>query len=694
MVRLTRLSACFWAAALALPLIAGVATSQEVVRNDTVPAVPIAPVIVTVLRTPFALTAAPYSVAVNGETQIQRGKPGLGLDEALRGIPGVQVDNRHNYSLGERISIRGFGARAQFGVRGIKVLVDGIPATLPDGQTSLTHIDMKTLGRAEVIRGPASSLYGNTAGGVIQFETREPPLAPLGQEVEIVTGGAGLLRLASSTGGRSGPASYMLNLGRLDYGGYRDFATAKNNYLNGRLGFGNERSTLRFNFTGATSDAQNPGSLNADLLAADRSQALPVNRTAQAGKTTDEGQVGLVGTHRLGAGELEVAAHGSSRHVVNPIVPAIINLRRKGGGARAVFRGNTLSGLAELQLSGGVEVDRQVDDRANYRNERGSRGALTLEQLEHVDNVGAFAQVAATPTARVNVLGGLRYDLVRFQVQDRFITATNPDDSGERSMDAVSPSIGISFLGSDAATFYGNVATSFQTPTTTELANRPGGAGGFNPELEPQTALAFEAGLKGRLAATAAYQFAAYRTGIENALIPFEVPNVAGRQFFRNAGSAVHQGVEAGVTVVPVQGLTTQLAYTYTDAHFTDYTVRGLSFEGKQIPGIAPHRVDLIAGYTTPAGFFVEGETRWVTRMAVNDQNTAYSPGYSTTDLRAGLENTRFGRFGLAPFVGVTNIFDREYNTSVTINAAFDRFFEPGPGRTFYVGARAGVASR
>jgi iron complex outermembrane recepter protein len=185
-----------------------------------------------------------------------------------------------------------------------------------------------------------------------------------------------------------------------------------------------------------------------------------------------------------------------------------------------------------------------------------------------------------------------------------------------------------------------------------------------------------------------------YRAEIENALIPFEVPNAAGRQFFRNAGTARHDGVEAGLTLAPLQGVRTQLAYTYTDARFTDYVVRGTRFDGNRIPGVAPHRVDLIAGYTAPRGWFTEVEHRRVSRMAVNDANTAYSPAYGLTDLRAGLDRVRVRGLELSPFVGVSNVLDTEYNTSVVINATANRFFEPGPGRALYLGLRAGVGMR
>ena len=656
---------------------------------DTTAPVLLPGVTVTVLRAPVELIRAPYAITINGQQEIQRARPGLGLDEALRGVPGVQVDNRYNYALGERISIRGFGARAQFGVRGIRVLVDGVPATFPDGQTALSHVDLGFLRRAEVVRGPASAMYGANAGGVIQLETEAPPAHPLAGELGVTAGADGLLKLSTTTGGRSDRVHYLLNLSRLEYGGYRDFSDAENFQLNGRVGYLDANDDVRLVASAARYDARNPGSLSAELLQADRSQAFANNKRQGTGEEGRHGQLGLSWRRTTGSGEWEVAGYGISREVDNPIPNTIVDLDRGAGGVRALFRSAPLPALAGIRWSAGVDADLQSDARKNFRNMQGERGAVTLDQEERVRNLGAFAQLVGSPSDRLTLLGALRYDGYRYSADDDLVSATNPDDSGTRVMDALSPSVGATFSLAEWANLYGNVATSFETPTTTELANRPDGAGGLNPELQPQTAISYELGLKGQLGARAAYELAAYHSDVENELIAFEVAQAPGRQFFRNAGSATHRGVESSLTLSPLRRALVRATYTYTDARFEEYVAAGQDRGGNQIPGIAPHRADLLLSYGMGSGLFAALETRRSSRIMVNDANTASSPAHTVTDLRAGLERVRVGPLELDPFAGLTNVFDVEYNTSVVINAFGSRFFEPGPGRSFYVGSAA-----
>lgn len=675
------------ALALGWSVAAAAQTPVERVLSDSLEVVPIAPVTVTVLRTPFQMSEVPYAVSVNTEREIQQGKPGLSVEEALRIIPGVQVENRFNYALGERVTIRGFGARAQFGVRGIRVLVDGIPATLPDGQSSMTHVDVKSLGKVEVVRGPAASLYGNTAGGVIQMEMEAPPPFPISQEFGVIGGSDGLLRLQSSTGGRSGALGYQLNLTRLTSDGYREHSRAENLYLNGRAGFDGERDRVRFVFSAGDSDALNPGSLSAQLQEEDRHQAFANNVRMRTGKTVREGMMGASWTREMEAGGFDLSSYLSTRDVSNPIPSDIIDLDRTGGGVRALLRSAPL-GPFGMRVALGAEGDRQRDMRREFQNEAGERGVLRLDQLEHVHNLGFFGQLSAHPLPRLTLLGGLRYDWFHFEADDRFITDTNPDDSGSRTLDALSPSFGATFAISDDLHLYGNIGTTFETPTTVELGNRPEGAGGINPDLEPQQTTSYEVGTRAQIGQRAALQLAIYRADVRNSLIPFELPETAGRTYFRNAGSATHQGVEFGATLVPLDGVSLQAAYTYTDARFDDYTVKGASFAGNEVPGVAPHRIEGVLSYSPrPGGWYAAVEGRHVSELAVDDANNSFSPAYTITEVRGGLGAVQLGTLALDPFLGISNLFDVDYNAAVTVNAFGQRYFESGPGRSFYAGA-------
>jgi len=659
----------------------------QVAPADTAAPIAIDTLMVTILRTPLELRKVPHAVTTI-DLGTRAAAPGLALDEALRAVPGVQIDNRYNHALGERIAIRGFGARPQFGVRGVKVVVDGIPATMPDGQTTLNHVDVRTLGRVEVVRSGASSLYGNAAGGVIQLETRTPPAGPVRQELEVLGGDHGLLRLNSRTGGRSGRASYQLTLGRLAYDGHRDHNAAENLYAGGAFGLETGKGDLRVVFHAVDYDAENPGALSEALLRADRTQAFANNVRQRTGEEGRHAQLGARWRQPLGNGELEVSAYALTRRIDNPIPPQIIDLERRAGGVRAVYRGTAGLGGRELLWTLGAEADLQSDDRRNFVNEAGERGALSLDQDERVSGVGAFLQLSAPLGDRVALLGGIRYDRFGFRATDHFI-ADGADDSGDRAMDALSPSLGVALNLADAFGLYASVGTAFQTPTTTELANRPDGSGGFNPELEPQRATTLEAGARGRLGSVAAYQLAFYRAAVENELIGFEVPAMPGRTFFRNAGSAIHRGIEAEASVTPVAGLLLRAAYAYTDARFDEYRVDDDVFDDNRIPGVAPHRFEATLSFR-PGRWILDLSTRYLAGLPVDDANTAESPAYAVTDIRAGLARLRVGGIDVAPFVGVDNVFDREYNASVVVNAFGGRYFEPGPGRSLFAGATIG----
>jgi iron complex outermembrane receptor protein len=672
----------------ALSLLAVPAMAQ---RTDTARVFPIDTLQVRVLRTPLPPLRAPYAVSVAGNEATRRAAPGLALDEALAGVPGLQVDNRFNYALGERISVRGFGARAQFGVRGVRVLVDGLPATMPDGQTTLNHVDVGSVARAEVVRGPASALYGNASGGVIRLSTFAPPPVPIAAEYRATGGADGLLRMQGSAGGMADPLSYRASVTRLEYDGFREHQSAANTLGGATLGWRRGRDDVRLSFTAVHYDAENPGGLTRALLDEDRTQAAPPNLADDTGEEGRQGQLGVTWERAAGPGALEVSAHVLARSLDNPIPRRLIELDRRAGGARAALSG-ALGGEA-LRWAVGAEAEMQRDDRRNFDLQQGARGALVLDQLERVLATSGFAE-ATLALGRVDVLGALRYDRFRFEADDRLVTAENPDDSGSRTMDAWSPTLGVSVEAARGLSLYANLATAFETPTTTELANRPTGVGGFNPELEPQRTTSYEAGAKARLG-PAWLELAAYRARVRDALIPFEVEGSPGRQFFRNAGRATHRGVEAAARAEPVRDVTVRLAYTYTDARFDRYFVDDTTnLEGNRVPGIAPHRWDAALSWAAERGPFAGVELRRLSAVSVADTDAGGefdSPAYTLVDLRAGWSALRLGRLRATPHLEVANLFDETYNSSVVINAFGRRYYEPGPGRSVYVGVDVGV---
>lgn len=643
---------------------------------DTLP-----PVTVTVLRTPVDVPRAPFAVTAVGRHQATAARPGFALDEVLGGVAGVQVDDRLNFALGERISIRGIGAQSQFGVRGIRVIVDGIPATLPDGQTQLNNVDLSSLGGAEVIRGPASALYGNASGGVVTLRTAPAPAAPFAPVGEALYGSDGLLHLQAGAGGTHGRASYVVSADRLDYRGYRQFDRARNAHLNAVGTYAFDRGSVRLVLNGVQYDAQNPGSLSDSLIAVDRRQAFAGNVRQQTGERGKQLQVGASSALAFGPGELRLSAYTLRRGLTNPIPPRIIALERAVGGGRVAYAVQGGGPRRSVVAIAGAEAAVQRDDRRNWVNGGGARGALTLDQRERVTSASPFVQITGR-AGPVTVLGGVRYDAFRFAAADHRVTPTDPNDSGVRRMSAVSPSVGASIELVPALRLYGNLATGFQTPTTTELANRPSGAGGFNPLLQPERIHSREIGVKGATPRVR-YDLGVYDTRVDGELIPFQVASMPGRDYYRNAGTARHRGVDGELEIVAAPGVALRASYSVVDARYLTYTVGSASYAGRRVPGVAPRIATLGVDWRPRLlrGGFVAAEERIDAATPVNDANTAWSPGYVVTNLRGALPVG-----GVSVIGGVGNLLGATYNTSVVINAVGGRYYEPGAGRTGYVG--------
>lgn len=654
--------------------------------SDTLPAVT-----VTVTRTPFDVNTAPLDIVSVGARDAAVARPGFSVDEALGQVSGIQVDNRLNFAVGERISVRGIGARSQFGTRGVRVLVDGIPATLADGQSALNNIDMGSLGLAEAIRGPASALYGNASAGVISFRTLPPPPVAFAPNATLMTGSDGLSRLQLGFGGMKGSGTYVVNADRLDYDGYRDYSKARNAHVNSVATWDWSRVSLKLVANAVQYNAENPGSLSDSLIGVDRRQAYFNNFAQRTGERGRQNQLGLSARAALGDGELRLSVYGLTRSVNNPIPTSIIGIHRRAGGVRAAYAITAGGAHNNVTTMVGAESDLQRDDRRNWANLRGDPGALTLDQRERVTSASPFVQVSAT-AGRLTFLGGARYDQYRFSAADHLITSTNPDDSGVRKMYSANPTIGLSYAVLPALSLYANVATGFQTPTTTELANRPNGAGGFNPTLQPERTHSHEAGAKGRAGAFE-YNLAAYDMRIDDELIPFEVASAPGRRFYRNAGTARHRGIDADATAELAPDVRVQGSYSFTDARYVTYSVASgattTSYATNRVPGVAPNLASLALQIGDPALRFVSVEERYRSDIPVNDANSAQAPASLVTNVRATV-----GVAGVSLFGGVDNVFGYVYDTSVSINAFGGRDFDPAAGRTFYAGINLSTIRR
>ena len=678
--------------------VAGLPMSAQVAPpRDSVPVV-LPPLIVTVRRADEALERIPAAVTVLDSADLARGRAGLGPDEMLGGVPGLYVANRYNYSLDQRISLRGFGGRANFGVRGIKVLLDGIPQTLPDGQTQLSNVDWGTLRRVEVLRGPAGAFYGNGSGGVIALETARAGAAPLAGSARFEAGSFGLARWLGRASGRAGPLAATLTAGGFSSGGFRQHSEARAVQLAARGEYTVTSRTL-VSLQASHADApraDNPGALTQAELDARHDSAAPNNILRNAGKDVTQSQLALAVHHAAARGELSAAVFGVTRRLDNPLATGtFIGIRRRSGGLRVGGAYSLGAGPLAPRMTAGVELQRLRDDRTNRLADGGvPTDSVQLDQRELVTERGAFLQASWQPVPRWTVSAGVRRDGVTFDVSDRHL-GDGSDNSGRRTMSAWSGNAGVS-VALGAVTPYANVSTAFETPTTTELANAPSGGGGFNAELGPQRSVGYELGARGS-AGPVAWSAAGYIAVVTDAIVQFE--EIGGRAFFRNAGRLRQDGAEVAVSAVASSRLRLAAAYTWARHRFARYRIDPAAgadpFDGNVVPGVPGHHVRLSAMLEPFPRATLDVEHRIASSLYADDANTLEVPGWGpgVTSVRATW-SIETGSAVLMPFAGVQNLWGRRYVGSATVNGAFGRVFEPAPGRHAYAGAEIRLGPR
>jgi iron complex outermembrane receptor protein len=675
-----------------LPLVA-VATAAAQVPDS---AKQLPEIKVTVTRTPSTLSRLGAAVTVVDSAAIHRERLSTKLDEALAYVPGVVAEDRNNYSVDERISIRGFGSRSNFGLRGIKVLLDGVPQTLPDGQSALNNVNLSLVDRLEVLRGGASSLYGNASGGVLSLTTSPVPAAPwlLSGRAEGGTFGSSKEELV--TGARIGTLGGTLAASRFYTDGFRQQSATDERRLNAGVDWSATASTtLTLRFAAADDPrARNPGALTATEYAINSDSASAVNIRRGADKAVTQNQLAVGMRHDAGRLHVDATIFGLTRNLQNPLAtpppaPASASegtwnaIDRELGGVRA----SSTIDLDGPSVTAGVDVQSLRDNRTNRRSVAGViTDTLLLDQTERVSEKAAFTQLIVPVGGNVTLRAGARHDINDFSVADHFLG--DGDASAARTMAATSGNGGVAVRLGSRFTAWSDIATVFETPTTTELANRPDGSG-VNPDLNPQRSVTAEVGVRG-ITGRITIDAAVYHTTTHDAIVPFN--EVGGRTYYDNAGATRTQGAELGLRVQLRAGLALLATWTFTDAIFTDYKIVSPAstdtLDGHQLAGL-PRSVGRIGiRGAIGRGLTIDVDQGFSSSMYGDDDNKIAIDGWG-----AGVTGARLTWQGdvaglsWQPFVAAINLFDRRYVGSVTSNGAGGRVFEPAAGRTIYVGA-------
>lgn len=663
---------------LPFPVVAQLPTSTEPLT-----------ITITAGRLDNPLSETPAAASVLTDETLHGARQQLGLDEALAGVPGVFALNRYNLAQDLRLSIRGFGARANFGIRGVHILIDGIPATTPDGQSNIDDIDLDTLERMEIIRGPAGALYGPSAGGLLSLETKRATTTPY-IEGSIKSGAYGIRNDHLKGSNTHGNLAYTLNVSRLQIDGYRAQSAAASDLFNGRFDY-HFRNGGELTTTLAVLDAplaQDAGGLTAEQARTDPRQAAPLNLRFNTGEAVRQQRFGLRTRHPLVDGaELRLRGYFVQRDFNNRLPFNIIELDRRFGGVGVEYLRATqwFGSFGRLLL--GFDLDYQDDERRRRENLQGVAGNTTFNQRERVVNSGVFIAREQQLTQQLRLDIGLRYDRLRIEAGDRFLS--NGDDSGAVTFAHWSPSIALLVKSGTATRLYARIATGFETPTTTELA-RADGSGGFNNTLAPETSVNYELGARVTLAPNIQIEAALFQIDIDDQLVPFEIATSPGRFAFENAGRSRNRGLETALSLGKQRGWGVQLAYTYSDFRFIEFVDQNsLTLNDNYLPGVPTHLLNLALRYRHPSGIYAVWESRYTGRYYADNLNTVEISPSTHSGLRLSYQHT-VDNWQLNLSGGINNLFDESYYANVRLNAFAGRYFEPAPRRHGYLGLSVG----
>lgn len=681
--------------ALLLPLIAAAQTADEQTMVVTA-----APTTVSELDTPAAVSV------VNGD-EMRQAAPRVNLSESLGAVPGLQVQNRQNYAQDLQLSIRGFGSRSTYGVRGLRIYVDGIPATMPDGQGQTSNIDIGSVDTIEVLRGPFSALYGNSSGGVINV-TSQTGTQPPTVEASSYYGSFGTWHYgmkatgAVGDGSHAGDVDYTVSTNRFTTHGYRDHSGARKNLANARLGVRiNDVSKLTLLLNSVDIKANDAGGLTADEWR-DNPRQSPRGDQYNTRKNTRQTQAGLRYERQQSAqDDLSVMMYAGERETTQfqsiPRAPqlkpshagGVIDLTRhyQGIDTRLTHRGEL---LVPVTLTAGLDYENMSERRKGYENfvmvngapQYGEQGALRRNERNLMWNVDPYLQTQWQLTDKLSLDAGVRYSSVWFDSNDYYITPGNGDDSGDASYHKWLPAGSLKYALTDAWNVYLSAGRGFETPTINELSYRSDNQSGLNFGLKPSTNDTVEIGSKTRLG-NGLLTAALFQTNTDNEIVVNS--SSGGRTSYKNAGKTRRQGMELGLDQQFGESWRLKAAWTWLDATYRTNVCDDASCNGNRIPGIARNMGYASFGYQPEQGWYAGSDIRYMSDIMANDENTAKAPSWTVVGLTTGYKWS-YGRMDMDLFGRVDNLFDREYVGSVIVNESNGRYYEPAPGRNYGIG--------
>ena len=659
----------------------------------------------------------PAAVSVVSGDEMRQAAPRVNLSENLSSVPGLQIQNRQNYAQDLQLSIRGFGSRSTYGVRGLRIYVDGIPATMPDGQAQTSNIDIGSIDHVEVLRGPFSALYGNSSGGVVNVTTQagqQPPTL----EASSWYGSYGSWRNsvkasgATGDGSHAGDVNYTVSASRFTTHGYRDHSSAQKNLGNARLGVRiDDVSTLTLLFNSVHIDAQDPGGLTPSQWRDNPRQVVSNVSLYNTRKTVDQTQGGLHYQRQMSDNDdLSVMVYAGVRETTqfqsipasvqtNPSHPGgVIDLTRhyQGIDTRWTHRDTLLS--IPVTLTGGLDYETMTERRKGYENftvsngvtHYGDQGNLRRNERNLMWNLDPYLQTAWQLTDKLSLDAGVRFSTVNFDSNDFYVVNGNGDDSGNARYHKWLPAASLKYAFDPSWNAYLSAGRGFETPTINELSYRSDGQSGLNLGLKPATSDTLEIGSKKRIG-NGLVSAALFQTDTQDEIVADA--SSGGRTTYKNAGETRRRGLELALDQQFGWDWQLKMAYTLLDARYRSNACGSDSCDGNRIPGIARNMLYAGLGYVPEQGFYAGAEMRYLSQIAADDQNDVKTPSYTVVGLNSGYK-WQVSDWTLDLFGRVDNLFDREYVGSVIVNESNGRYFESAPGRNYSVGLTLGDAFR
>lgn len=713
--------------AIALLCAGGVQAQTRAEPVTTEDAGALSPVVVSAERSGGGVWRGVASVDVVGGDELRDGQAQVNLSECLGRVPGLVIRNRQNYAQDLQISVRGYGARATFGVRGVRLFVDGIPASAPDGSGQAANFPLGSADRVEVVRGPMAALYGASSGGALLLYT-EDGQQPAQWRTGVVAGSDGLWRASTQVTGQTGTQqapgwSYALDVSGFATDGTRPQSAADRTTANVKLSRSHEGGRTVLVFNRHSSSALDPQGLSRVEFDANPDQTNAGAISFNTRKTVSQTQLGLAFEQALGGGhKLELMGYGGQRQVVQfqslprtSQTPNIVNgvdrnagssggvidLDRDYWGWNARWRHERDWQGGRLSLSAGLASDHQSDSRKGYENFIGTtlgvQGQLRRDEVNRAQTLDPYVQ-AEWRTQDLTLMGGVRHTRTKYESADRYIVGVNGDDSGSKSYSATLPVVGVRWQWSPAVQVFASISKGYEIPTLNEVAYRSGGVSGFNTHLNAARSTSAELGLRGR-ADQLRWSATAFDIRTDDEIVVQN--NTGGRTTFQNAGRTLRQGLDlAGEWRTGPVTLTS--AYTWMRANYQDAFMTCTSAgcptannpqvqvpANNRIPGLPKHQLFAQAAWDTGwAGSRITLEARHTGKVMVNDLNTDAAAAHTLFNLGVQFKQDR-GDWTLREFVRVDNLTDRKHAGSVIVNDGNSRFFEPGPGRKFMLGLEA-----